>query len=38
MEKKPTAITSHSLMALSSDPDARVVESGLQAIVDMPAR
>lgn len=38
MEKKPTADTSQSLMALSSDPDARVLESGLHAIIDMPAR
>lgn len=33
-----TVATSHSLIDLSSEPDARVFESGLQAIVDIPAR
>ena len=37
-EDKPTVEISHSRMDLSSDPEASVLESGLQAIVDIPAR
>ena len=35
---KPTVMTSHNRMTLSSDPDAIVFESGLHAIVEIPAR
>ena len=37
-EDKPTVEISHRRMDLSSDPEASVLESGLQAIVDIPAR
>lgn len=33
-----TVATSHSLIDLSSEPDASVFESGLQAMVEIPAR
>lgn len=35
---RDTVDTSQSLIALSSDPDAKVLESGLHAMVDIPAR
>lgn len=37
-EAQPTVDTSHNRIDLSSEPDARVLESGLQAMVEMPAR
>lgn len=33
-----TVVTSHSRMDLSSEPEARILESGLHAMVDIPAR
>lgn len=33
-----TVVMSHNLMDLSSEPDAIALESGLHAIVEMPAR
>ena len=33
-----TVATSHNLMDLSSEPDARILESGLQEMVEIPAR
>ena len=33
-----TVATSHNLMDLSSEPDARILESGLQEMAEIPAR
>ena len=38
VEHQLTAGTSHSRIALSSDPDANIRESGLHAMVDIPAK
>jgi len=35
---RPTVVTSQSLIDLSSEPEARMFESGLHAIVEIPAR
>lgn len=36
--EQPTVDTSHNRIDLSSDPEAKVLESGLQAMVEMPAK